>query len=127
SGMNVSQPMTRRRALVQSAKFVGLAGLAATGLATAGITFARHGWDGTIRSHRFRTATPTPTPTPPTPTPTQAPVQSLVTNISSDSINNAFRFQDLMMDLYAQGNTLRLSQSFSDQADNGSIAYVYDI
>ena len=45
------------------------------------------------------------------------------------SISNAYLFLDQMMDGYAQGNTIRLCQSYSDQIAGGtffSTAFVYD-
>jgi hypothetical protein len=45
------------------------------------------------------------------------------------SINNAYLFLDQMMDAYAQGSTVRLCQSYSDQIAGGSFfstAFVYD-
>jgi hypothetical protein len=45
------------------------------------------------------------------------------------SINNAYLFLDQMMDAYAQGATVRLCQSYSDQIAGGtffSTAFVYD-
>lgn len=47
----------------------------------------------------------------------------------SASINAAYVFLDQMMDAYAQANTVRLSQSYSDQIANGqffSTAFTYD-
>lgn len=46
-----------------------------------------------------------------------------------NSINNAYAFLTQMMDAYAQGSTVRLSQSYSDQIAGGtffSTAFVYD-
>ncbi len=42
-----------------------------------------------------------------------------------DSLENAFQFQNLMMDAYATGATVRLAQSYSDQA-LGATAFTYD-
>ncbi|HEX4546748.1 MAG TPA: hypothetical protein VH110_10330 [Candidatus Acidoferrum sp.] len=45
------------------------------------------------------------------------------------SIDNAYAFLDQMMDAYAQGSTVRLCQSYSDQIAGGtffSTAFVYD-
>jgi hypothetical protein len=42
-----------------------------------------------------------------------------------NSINDAFAFQNMMMDAYATGNTTRLAQSYSDQA-LGATAFTYD-
>jgi hypothetical protein len=42
------------------------------------------------------------------------------------SLNNAYHFQDIMMDLYASGSTLRLSQSYADQSGLLSTAFIYD-
>ena len=41
------------------------------------------------------------------------------------SLNNAFTFVNRMMDAYATGSTIRLSQSYSDQA-LGATAFTYD-
>ena len=41
------------------------------------------------------------------------------------SIQKAFTFQNMMMDAYATGNTVRLTQSYSDQA-LGATAFTYD-
>ena len=41
------------------------------------------------------------------------------------SIDKAFTFQNLMMDAYATGNTIRLAQSYSDAA-LGATAFTYD-
>jgi hypothetical protein len=41
------------------------------------------------------------------------------------SIRKAFAFQNFMMDAYAQGSTVRLTQSYSDQA-LGATAFTYD-
>src|SRR6516164_11816653 len=46
-----------------------------------------------------------------------------------NSISNAYRFLNQMMDAYAQGSTIRLCQSYSDQIAGGtffSTAFVYD-
>jgi hypothetical protein len=48
---------------------------------------------------------------------------------TSASVNNAFLFLGQMMDAYAQGSTLRLCQSYSDQIAGGSFfstAFAYD-
>jgi len=45
------------------------------------------------------------------------------------SINNAYLFLDQMMDAYANGSTIRLCQSYSDQIAGGSFfstAFIYD-
>lgn len=42
------------------------------------------------------------------------------------SINNAFAFQNMMMDAYATGGTVRLIQSYSDQSGLLSTAFTYD-
>jgi hypothetical protein len=47
---------------------------------------------------------------------------SLTTNAS---IQKAYKFQDTMMDAYASGTTVRLTQSYSDQA-LGPTAFTYD-
>jgi hypothetical protein len=44
---------------------------------------------------------------------------------STASIQSAFVFQNTMMDAYATGNTVRLTQSYSDQA-LGATAFTYD-
>ncbi len=41
------------------------------------------------------------------------------------SLDRAFTFQNLMMDAYAEGSTVRLAQSYSDQA-LGATAFTYD-
>jgi hypothetical protein len=46
--------------------------------------------------------------------------------LTSTALSNAYRFQDIMMDAYAKGSTLRLSQSYSDQAGLLTTAFVYD-
>jgi hypothetical protein len=46
-----------------------------------------------------------------------------------DSIDNAYTFLNQMMDAYAQGSTIRLCQSYSDQIAGGtffSTAFIYD-
>lgn len=46
-----------------------------------------------------------------------------------NSVNNAYAFLTQMMDAYAQGSTVRLSQSYADQIAGGtffSTAFVYD-
>ena len=59
------------------------------------------------------------------------PCSLLTTTILNDgpalleSISAAFTFQNLMMDAYATGATLRLAQSYSDQA-LGATAFTYD-
>jgi hypothetical protein len=42
------------------------------------------------------------------------------------SLQNAYQFLDIMMDAYAQGSTLRLSQSYADEINLESTAFVYD-
>jgi hypothetical protein len=42
------------------------------------------------------------------------------------SIQNALKFQNLMMDAYATGSTVRLIQSYSDQSGLLSTAFTYD-
>src|SRR5690348_9509895 len=42
------------------------------------------------------------------------------------SQQNAYLFLDTMMDAYAQGSTIRLSQSYSDEMGLESTAFVYD-
>jgi hypothetical protein len=51
-------------------------------------------------------------------TPTAASVNS--------ALSNAYRFLDIMMDAYASGSTLRLSQSYSDQAGLLTTGFTYD-
>ena len=43
-----------------------------------------------------------------------------------ESIENAIAFQTFMMDAYAAGNTVRLSQSYADQSGLLSTAFTYD-
>jgi hypothetical protein len=42
------------------------------------------------------------------------------------SLQNAYLFLDIMMDAYAQGPTIRLSQSYADEIGLESSAFVYD-
>ncbi len=42
------------------------------------------------------------------------------------AIENAFHFQDTMMDAYATGDTIRLTQSYVDQSGLESTAFTYD-
>jgi hypothetical protein len=42
------------------------------------------------------------------------------------SLQKAYQFLDIMMDAYAQGATIRLSQSYSDEINLESTAFVYD-
>ena len=42
------------------------------------------------------------------------------------SLQNAYLFLDIMMDAYAQGSTTRLSQSYADEINLESTAFVYD-
>src|SRR5262249_59372793 len=44
----------------------------------------------------------------------------------TDSFHRAYSFLDEMMDAYAQGSTLRLIQSYSDQQGLLSTAFTYD-
>jgi hypothetical protein len=44
----------------------------------------------------------------------------------ASSIQNAFTFQNMMMDAYATGNTVRLIQSYSDQSGLLSTGFTYD-
>lgn len=47
----------------------------------------------------------------------------------ANSVQNAYAFLDQMMDAYAQGNTVRLVQSYADQIAGGtffSTAFIYD-
>ena len=52
---------------------------------------------------------------------------SLIGDVESlpDSLDMAFKFQDFMMDAYATGSTVRLAQSYSDEA-LGATAFTYD-
>ncbi len=61
---------------------------------------------------------------PPLTHPTGSPLSSLLPGLLT-SIERAFTFQNFMMDAYATGNTVRLSQSYSD---NGllSTGFTYD-
>lgn len=54
-------------------------------------------------------------------------VSSPVAEVGNDlnSINQAFAFQEMMMDAYATGETVRLTQSYSDAA-LGATAFTYD-
>ena len=42
------------------------------------------------------------------------------------AINKAFAFQEMMMDAYATGNTIRLTQSYADSSGLESTAFTYD-
>jgi hypothetical protein len=42
------------------------------------------------------------------------------------ALNGAYTFLDTMMDVYTQGSTLRLAQSYSDQQGLNSTAFTYD-
>src|SRR5437879_4292896 len=44
----------------------------------------------------------------------------------ADALNNAYSFLNAMMDAYAQGPTVRLSQSYTDQQGLQSTGFVYD-
>jgi hypothetical protein len=55
---------------------------------------------------------------------THPTLQTAVSNYES-STENAFAFQNMMMDAYAAGSTVRLTQSYSDQA-LGATAFTYD-
>lgn len=61
------------------------------------------------------------------PSPCSALASALIPNAAAllDSLEGAFQFQDLMMDAYASGTTLRLAQSYSDEA-LGAVAFTYD-
>ncbi len=56
-----------------------------------------------------------------------ATTSPLAGNVASlaDSIDRAFSFQNFMMDAYAAGSTVRLTQSYSDEA-LGATAFTYD-
>jgi hypothetical protein len=85
-----------RRALIQ----VGLGAAATTGLVSvAGVGTAKADWGDTPQfdADKFRS-----------------------------SIDNAYNFLETMMDAYATGSTVRLSQSYADQIGLESSAYVYD-
>ena len=58
----------------------------------------------------------------------QAQLPLLLTDIAdlAKSIKRAFAFQDQMMDAYATGDTVRLSQSYSDQNGLLSTGFTYD-
>lgn len=43
-----------------------------------------------------------------------------------DSLERAYRFQNVMMDAYQSGTTLRLIQSYADQQGLGTTAFTYD-
>ena len=62
------------------------------------------------------------------PTPANLGVPGNPTTLQT-SVNNAYAFLTQMMDAYAQGSTVRLSQSYADQIAGGSFfstAFVYD-
>lgn len=44
----------------------------------------------------------------------------------SASIDNAYKFLDYMMDVYASGSTVRIVQSYSDEGGLASTAFIYD-
>ena len=54
-----------------------------------------------------------------------APSALLAAETYQSSIQKAFTFQETMMDAYAAGETVRLTQSYSDQA-LGATAFTYD-
>jgi hypothetical protein len=63
--------------------------------------------------------------------PAQAAPSMLVTQPDSaiaffGSIDKALEFQNTMMDAYATGNTVRLTQSYADQSGLESTAFTYD-
>jgi hypothetical protein len=68
---------------------------------------------------------------PPIFSPAPARAESAVNNLLNDaeafvtSVENAFAFQNLMMDAYATGSTVRLAQSYSDAALQAT-AFTYD-
>jgi hypothetical protein len=55
-----------------------------------------------------------------------ADLQASPGSYDATSVNNAFAFQNMMMDAYATGNTVRLTQSYSDQNGLLSTAFTYD-
>ncbi len=57
--------------------------------------------------------------------PSNTSIQLPGTKTLKTSIANAYKFQDTMMDAYASGSTVRLTQSYSDQA-LGATAFTYD-
>lgn len=59
--------------------------------------------------------------------PAEASVSPFAGSLSTvaGSVDRAFRFQNLMMDAYATGATVRLAQSYSDEA-LGATAFTYD-
>ena len=62
------------------------------------------------------------------PAPAQAAAKPLTASLPDlvESIEKAFTFQNFMMDAYATGATVRLSQSYSDQNGLESTAFTYD-
>ncbi len=52
--------------------------------------------------------------------------ESLNAHTYIESIHDAIQFQNKMMDAYATGNTVRLVQSYADQAGLESTAFTYD-
>ncbi len=60
-------------------------------------------------------------------TPAQAATSPLASSIATlaESVERAFAFQNFMMDAYATGSTVRLAQSYSDEA-LGATAFTYD-
>ncbi len=61
------------------------------------------------------------------PTPCGVLASAFIPNVDSllESLGSAFQFQNLMMDAYATGQTIRLAQSYSDEA-LGATAFTYD-
>lgn len=61
------------------------------------------------------------------PTPCGVLASALIPNAAAllDSLESAFQFQNLMMDAYATGATVRLAQSYSDEA-LGAVGFTYD-
>lgn len=55
-----------------------------------------------------------------------APAAGVPAGAGLDSLGRAYQFLDAMMDAYAQGTTLRLAQSYSDQIGLQTTAYTYD-
>ena len=58
--------------------------------------------------------------------PANPAVASDAANTYFGSIEQAFKFQNMMMDAYATGSTVRLIQSYADQSGLESTAFTYD-
>jgi hypothetical protein len=96
------QNMSRRQIMRRGIKLAGIAGIASSSLLGGASAYA-------AALHTDITEENKPSLCPP-----------------GDSLNRADRFLDMMMDLYACGSTLRLSQSYADQAGLLSTAFIYD-